>query len=94
MDLLCKHNVARGKACFSCYWDLPATIAAKPKISQTDWAKKSGDKVRVQKALGAEQTKTRKPAPSAVGFQIKRLSRSGHEIVKVVKKTKTVPDAS
>jgi len=94
MDLLCKHNVAREKACFSCYWDLPATSAAKPNTNQTDRAKKSGGIVRIQKALGAEQPQTRKPAPSAVGFQIKRMSRSGHEIVKVVKKTKTVPDAS
>ena len=96
MDSACEHNVAKDKACFSCYWKLPPTIEKPIATKHQNQAKISDGKVKIQMAPRDEQIKkpkTKNPVRSkldSTGCQMKRLSGSAKEILKIVKKTKTV----
>ena len=94
MDFVCEHNVARDKACFSCYWKLPPTIERPIPTKHQSQAEKS--EVKIPMASRDEQTKkpqTENPDRSklvSAGFQMKRLSESAQETLKIVKKAKIV----
>ena len=89
MDFVCEHNVARNKACFSCYWKVSFT-AEKPIPTRLEQGNKSGAKVKIPKTTRAKQlekSKIKKPSSSGLGCQIKRLSKSRQENVKIAKET-------
>ena len=89
MDFVCEHNVARNKACFSCYWKV-SFPAEKPIPTRLEQGNKSGAKVKMPKTTRAKQlekSKITKPSSSGLGCQIKRLSKSRQENVKIAKET-------
>ena len=94
MDFVCEHNVAKDKACFSCYWKLPPTIEKPVSTKHQSQAEKS--EVEIPMASRDEQIKkpqTENPDRSklvSAGCQMKRLSESAQEILKIVKKRRIV----
>ena len=95
MDFVCEHNVAKDKACFSCYWKLPPTIEKPIPTKHQSQAEKSEVKIPMASRDGQikkPQTENPDDRPKLVsaGYQMKRLSESAQEILKIVKKRRIV----
>ena len=94
MDFVCEHDVAKDKACFSCYWKLPPTIEKPIPTKHQSQAEKSEVKIPMASRDGQiKKPKTENPDRSklvSAGCQMKRLSESAQEILKIVKKRRIV----